>query len=211
MNLMPCHECGAQISTVWTHCPECGAATIADRQGGSVGRQPEGRESPSSPSTPGGTSAFACPRCGSEQVQSLSLVHSGGVTASRTIAGGIALTGGGDVGLLSGSGVTSSQSALAQRAAPPQMKPVGGLMGLGVLLLILPIWIGSVAEGAEGVLVGGAIGIALCAFCMYLAVVGPDAYNRKELPRELARWKRSFMCGRCGAFFEVDSRHLGSV
>lgn len=153
------------------------------------------------PSPQPNSTAFACPRCGSDQIQALSLVHNAGSITGRTVGGALGITAGGDVGYLGGSGVTSSRSALAVRAAPPQPEATDGLIGLAALLLL-----GGLILGAywEMMVPAAGIGLVLAAAVWYRKVTGPDRYNRDVYPGLVERWRRTFMCGRCGEFFEIE-------
>lgn len=167
--------------------------------------QPRRRSDPAATRAAVALSPYICPKCGSEQVQALSLIHGAGTSTGRTFGGGFGMTGDGEIGAVQGAAFTSSQSALSQRAAPPEQKAISGLLGLAVLLLIGGVAIGSMTDRT---LVGVVAGFAMFGLVAFLAFDGPVAYNREEWPRLMERWQRTFMCGRCGEFFEVDPRQL---
>lgn len=151
--------------------------------------QPWGKPAPVS------KEAFVCPRCGSDRVQSLALVHGAGMSTGRF--GTFGASGDGGVGFASTVG--THQSALSAQAAPPQMQSASEPWVLCGGMAIVSLYLGSLFEY---LLIG--IGVALAFFVVAaISANGRRAHNETEYVKAIAKWKRSFMCERCGEVFEV--------
>lgn len=161
---------------------------------------------------------MACPKCGSDQWQSASLIHSAGLTA--TSATSIAVGGHGGVDpssaspdLLAGAVQSqgTAQTMLSKLAAPPSVgesKADGINFILGVITL-------------SAFLLGWSLGNILAGFlfallaCMVAVPIGFLLYparkrkaEKEELERNhraaIAEFERKVMCLRCGAFYQQE-------
>lgn len=113
-------------------------------------------------------------------IQKLSLIHETGVAHIQATTTGIEYAGGIAVGQASTSGTQTS--AMAERAAPPQMHNVFYSFLLSFLLFGSTIWTGFAVIG----------GIAVIILIIQLR------YNFAIWPGEHERWQKLYMCHRCG-------------
>jgi hypothetical protein len=163
---------------------------------------------------PGESTALRCPKCGSENVQSLKVIYEMGTstvqtTSSGTITGvGVALgTGGAGFGVTSQATQGVHQSTAAKAAAPPTKKEY---VAPGCALLL------GIGAGIAAVVWSSSLPALLCAglVCMgFLAagVIGSvviTKWNEQEWPRLYVTWLKSFRCLRCGEVFRhsMDGR-----
>ena len=159
---------------------------------------------------------YSCPKCGSAEAHAASVVYRSQTSSinANTVGGGVGLAGGAGLGVATTSGV--SQSLLAQQAAPPSPPShVGAGCGLYVVLFCVFIGLisaltdpsGSASSGSGDtlgfvVLIGGGLGIA---YWM-------GQLTKSQMPeweQRVERWRRTWVCDRCGAFYVVPSS--GSV
>jgi hypothetical protein len=155
-----------------------------------------------------------CPKCESEDLVKLSVIHSAGLSDINTRAQGRALAFG-DKGLELGVGnlrVTgTSQTQLSKLAAPPRKKPyrqviLAWLLGLaiaGSLLLDLNTFTVRANTHIEHQFQCFAYAYS-CLAALVLAVLW--RYNHRILPRRHELWSRSFMCHRCGEILQPSGR-----
>ena len=117
----------------------------------------------------------ACPRCGSEEIRRLSLIHETGL-ASKT---------GND---------SPHETVLSKQAAPPVKKPAGMWAGAATVFAVVAVASLTKSEVLAMLAFGSvAIAIGFAAHAM--------TYNRLVFPRLYEQWAHSFMCNRCGSVF----------
>lgn len=133
-----------------------------------------------------------CPKCGSDNTQRLQVVHEHGTqnisTTSSTVGGGY----GGSFGAGAAHTKTdgTSQSTMAQKAAPPAKKTLGIFIGM--------IFIGLLCfNGGWGWIVFGLLLIAGGGFGIKDAV----AFNGNQWPQLFKTWEESWVCNKCGHFY----------
>lgn len=129
---------------------------------------------------------FVCPKCGSENIQKCSVIYRNG-TVGHSFT-----TRSGDYSAET-SGVESTE--LAQSVAPPQKKDTswGLMIGLGLFsffsflddIYILALILGVMAIGA------------------YSSSQEASDYNNKQWPKEYRAWENSYLCHRCGHYFQL--------
>lgn len=138
-----------------------------------------------------------CAECNSDNVQRLSVVYEAGTqkinTQSRTFGSGVGI-GGGGAGLGFGSANThttgTSQSHLAQKAAPPKKRsfaPTAILAALGIIPYVM-------------------LSLPFTILLLLLAVAGIWAYmayryNTQQYPPLYQAWQKSWHCNKCGAIY----------
>ena len=172
----------------------------------------------------GGTMSLECPKCQSGEVQSLSVIYQAGFstgTGSTTVS----LPGAGSV---AATHTVTAQTELSRRAAPPPAKPVvrsviyGFLAGVYGFYSIpaLQMWIvlhlaervldvGEVPPNLNYAAAGivpdtyGLIALAIFGLCVFL-VLRARAYNSGVHASLMERWRRSFLCRRCGEIFATS-------
>ena len=135
-----------------------------------------------------------CPSCGSENTQSFQMAYETGaqdnVSTSRTFGAGATpgkIGGGSAVTVSSGTSMTK----LAKRTAPPPYKSVG--KSVAVMLF----------GGAFAGLFSGTLLAAIVACVAGVTAVLRYQYNKQEFPSLYEKWKRSWVCHKCGATYEV--------
>lgn len=184
--------------------------TRVDVGGPEVQRSP--RPSPTPPTAKRGESkpVWSCPRCGSEQVVSLSLIYESGTWESEGVALGHSSRGRPTASLTFADGQTKA----SQRAAPPERQdvssPVAGaviMAGLGLLLFVA-----AEPSTNDGTMVVVLIGTACVIGTVVSSIVASqrNTWNETTHPRLLAAWKRSYRCGRCGFVFELGGEKPSS-
>jgi len=152
---------------------------------------------------------FRCPDCNSSNLKKVSLAHEQGLfhTTARSRLRGFLL---GDNGpsLFVGQAVTQGtrQSQLSVRLRPPVKWSYGRLILWSVLLsfALLVAYVHSVMGSpalASSLGVVSYLVLFPVTFLSCLLLVW--RHNTFFYPRELERWNRSFLCGRCGAVTEL--------
>jgi hypothetical protein len=143
-----------------------------------------------------------CPNCQSEDVQTLQVVFDEGTSRldGRQTGGGVGWSPGHGVGVGVGGGKIrgTTQSVLAQKAAPPKRKSVAG--GVVVAIIGLVLLIGLVSAGGGAIAAGIIIGLILMALGVY-AAYRANGYNASEWPGLYEQWRKSWMCRKCGTVF----------
>ena len=192
MPLVGCPDCGRQVSDEALACVQCGRhmhTTV-----------PTGRRTR--------PSALHCPRCGSDDLRSLSVVHASGVSHTQGFSGGTGLAfGTDDDPTIVGGGLSSSSvqhTALARAAAPPEPQTlgvapavfVGGVAAL--MLYLLGFWRLGLIGLIPATVLGGVAGYAWYQR-QYRAI---QEYNETVYRPQRASWERKVMCLRCGAITE---------
>jgi hypothetical protein len=192
MALVSCPDCDKQISDTAPTCLNCG------RVMGGVATQAAPAVPPitiSQVTAP--TSAFACPKCGSEGTKKLSAIWREGLQVTDNVTKGVGLAGGGlGVGVARTSGTAQSVTSIA--SAPPEKRKYIALVLAALLfgMLGLAVLLSSV--------MGGLTIVAMAAGMIYVGKQRMD-YNKNEFPGELHRWENSYRCGRCENVFALNS------
>ena len=138
-----------------------------------------------------------CPKCQSQDVSLCSVAHEQGTTTTHTSGsadfGGSAMHGG--VALKQNINTTSeSQTAFAERCAPPTSS-LGTALGFCIALMALLFIAPQFGTGQTVMrIMQGLFG--LCAVWSVLAFL-----NLPKHRAALARWRKTWICGRCGTFF----------
>lgn len=174
-------------------------------------RTDQGAKTTTSPHSRSARGAINCPRCGSHEAKTLSMVRAHGTTTGIGAATGWLS----DSGPSAGHSVTlttrtTSYTDAARDAAPPTKRYNG------VALIAIGVVAGGVLCGsAYAMTTGNQIGTALLLALIGIiggaatAIVGvfmlPNdlAYNRDVYPEALVRYDRSWQCQRCGDVFAV--------
>lgn len=169
---------------------------------------------------------WACPRCASDSIQRLEVIHAGGTTQSRGVALGGAheLRGAARNALIGGVSFGRSSTALAEHVAPPEApRPEAGcsemvaMLGIGFLGLVGFAVVAGIYGTIErsgfdpsdptGLIVAGAVLAAVAAGIVLLWTNARGASKRatKEYRARHAEyliqfeiWKNQFFCHRCG-------------
>ena len=130
---------------------------------------------------------FICPKCGSDNIQSCQVIYQNGTVGHSYT------TRSGDYEANT-SGVESTQ--LAQSVAPPAQKEThwGKMIVAGFF---------AVASFFDGVFWLGVI-LALVAAGLFQTGTEASSYNENQWPREYKRWQHSYLCHRCGNYFQLD-------
>jgi len=141
---------------------------------------------------------LACPKCGSDNTQKLSLAVEGGTFSNRGMTVGVGATGGG-AGLMAASTKGSSTSKLAQKHEAPEKLPgIRGGLVIAVIAWIVSLFVGSWAF---------ALGCLIAASAAIWATV----YNFKYYPGDLTEWNAKFLCLRCSEVFTPESDQATSA
>jgi DNA-directed RNA polymerase subunit RPC12/RpoP len=194
MPLITCADCGKQISDAAPACIHCGRPLM---------QVPKSEIAPSSlgDRVPGPR----CPRCGSHDLRSLSVVYASGMSTTRGSGGlagvgidedgGLAFAG----GRLASSGV--QQTELAKAAAPPEPQTVSwlapGFVG-GVTSLLVVLLGGWRLGGIEATVLALTVGFIVAKFVHRRHHRAAQDYNENVYRPNKALWDQSIMCLRCG-------------
>jgi hypothetical protein len=206
--LLTCPDCGKQVSSAAPACIHCG------RPSASISLRPSEPRSAVARSNP----EFRCPKCDSDDVRRLSVVHASGLSTTQSLSSaiGIGIDAGGDLGLAGGA-ISSSgiqQTALARAAAPPTPRMVSNRPAIA--------W-GCIAGTMAGMFASGILGssdaaglLGLAVFAAVSLLVGIRVYkgqyraakdhNDRVYRPQRAIWDRSIMCMRCGAVTDPGGR-----
>jgi hypothetical protein len=117
-----------------------------------------------------------CPRCGSEEIRTLSSIHDTGLPATSTAR------------------KPAHEMALSRQAAPPTKKPA--LMWVAVAAVFAVVALTTLSRSAVMTAVAfssAAVAIGFAARAM--------TYNSMVFPRLHEQWEHSCMCNRCGTVF----------
>ena len=143
---------------------------------------------------------MVCLNCTSTDLRKVSLTHAAGVYESRGWFLGFLL--GGMDGALFGRYRGTSQSRLSRMLNPPRKLPYVAPTILWLIgFFILLSFVGRGKLSWEMALLSVAYILALPA-----SLLGSLSYNIVVRPRKLKNWERRFMCQRCGAMIEDESR-----
>lgn len=203
---MTCPQCGSASGQTANFCVRCGFAL-----GGVLKTGPEPHPagntravaasgSPARPEAPVAMSrsTFACPSCGSENSQKLSILYDAGRSSTETTGIGVSTR-----GVAVGGARSESSSGLAEHVIPPLTAlgrviqfaiQLGTFLGIGGCVgavyyfdfdyknaaFAWPLWLWLILPGV---------------FVLLLLVWLPDAIRAQR------EWRRSYMCLRCGQRF----------
>ena len=222
-----CSKCGAALSSSVPHpemtqtCPSCGstvprAAKICGacnsylpREAAVVQPQPIVASALGEATRTHSAMRVECPRCGSEQVQKLSVIYESGVAVVDTTSAGYGIGATGQ-GLGGGFGAAATRgvqvTALAAKAAPPARRNTGRpaiwMLFCGFLPFMLH-WFESngLSPAAPPMVMYSSFGIAALAFSI---LVSNSFWNSTEWPKLYQHWERMYMCNRCGTMLVVE-------
>ena len=163
---------------------------------------------------PGGTKmpmSFTCPQCADTNTQRLAIAYESGfanVTAHSTgpvVGFG---SGGVRVGVGSATTVGTSQTALSQRAAPPEKASrfwaivCFVLSAPGVFLTMLVLFVHPI----QFLFHGGFVALLNPFLWLgYFLNRKANLYNKNEWPPLWEKWNKRFVCLRCGHIFEIKA------
>lgn len=142
-----------------------------------------------------------CPACQSDQIKKISLIHEEGVRAGGSIGAGITSS-----GIGAGVGVGVSTSLLAAKCAPPKKDNEAFFKQAGnglLLVFFVPLVIALMANGSWGETgwfwkAWAGLGLALIAWLQFKF----DKKQEEAYQQALADYDRTYMCSRCGHFFQ---------
>lgn len=219
MVLVPCPDCGRNVSTRAAACPNCGCppyaedeappAAVLEPRTRALALQSGGRALATAPAPavaavqPQGVpvmrvhtaaaSLLHCPQCGSEHVRRLSLIFREGLAVVNTGTAGVGM--GTDRVAVGGAKTSSTRQSLASLgAAPPEKRSMGGAIAMVVAGLVA-LMVG--ASGSAGALVFGLVLAAAGGTWAY----GSSSYNSNVFPGLHRRWETSYSCTRCAEVF----------
>lgn len=143
-----------------------------------------------------------CPDCGSENCQKLEVIYDEGTqnvsATGRTRGMAVGLVGSHPaIGFGSATTTTAgvSRSRLAEKAAPPAMRPVRNWFITGFVAFVVFSFMSDWAPWTWLV-----APLAVLALCVYM-IVRAAWWNSKEHPSRQRRWHRQWMCHGCGKTF----------
>lgn len=219
MALIPCPDCGRNVSTRAAACPNCGCPPYTeDKAPPTAVLEPRARTlalrndgqalaAAPAPAVPAAqqqgvavtrvhtaaASLLHCPRCGSEHVRRLNLIFREGLAVVKTGTAGVGF---GDDGMAVGGARTggTQQSLASMGAAPPEKRPMGGPVAM-VAAALIAILVG--ASGSAGALVVGLVLAAVAGMWAY----GSSHYNNHVYPALHQQWETSYSCTRCAEVF----------
>jgi len=144
------------------------------------------------------TSAYNCPRCGSENTSTFPMIHLGGTTKGSFGAVSYGLA----AGLVGTKGKTNTQNLLALQTSPPT-KP-----GYAAGDLILGIMVGGtfVLAMVSAFSLFGYVPVPVFSFIIFAAGLACFYYFRSKQVNEkvnewrqaIQQWENSSMCLKCG-------------
>lgn len=145
---------------------------------------------------------LACPKCGSSNAQSLSLVHKEGLSsvAAKTRSFGLGVAEW-HVGIdkVFGKEAGVIQTELSKRAAPPMPRKWFGLLCVAAISGL--VFVNSVAK-ANSISLASSIVAVGCGWMALRAI----RFNSATFPIMLANWEQSYLCKRCGVIFRRSIR-----
>ena len=219
MVLIPCPDCGRNVSTRAAACPNCGCPPYAEDEAPptalleprtrALALQNGGQALAAAPPAAvpavqqqgvpvmrvhtAAASLLHCPRCGSEHVRRLSLIYREGLALVNTGTTGVGM--GGDGIAVGGARTGGTQQSLASLgAAPPEKRPMGGAIAM-IAVGLVALLVG--ASGSAGALVFGLVLAAVGGMWAY----GSSHYNGQVFPALHRRWETSYSCTRCAEVF----------
>lgn len=149
-----------------------------------------------------------CPKCGTENTQKLSIIHSSGFTNINTTSSGVGIgigKSGIGVGVGSGSTTGTHQNALSATYSPPPKAKDG--MNVFVALVSFLIFPFLLFNFKVDVVMISSIIFCVCFFLLAVNSVRSNSkYNREVWPKLYDEWQRSFLCLRCEHVFTLKNR-----
>jgi len=134
---------------------------------------------------------LACPKCGSDNTQKLSLAVEGGTFKNDGTTFGVGGVGR-SAGVFAAASQGSSTSKLAQKhAAPEKMPPIQMFFAIMICSVIAALFFGAAA-----VVWGFWIGIGVSILCI--------VNNVKSYPKEFAAWDAKYLCLRCSEVYTPE-------
>ena len=139
-----------------------------------------------------------CVKCGSDNTQRLQVVYENGTSnttsTSHTVGAGFS----GALGVGGATTTTSgvSSSILAQKASPPSKASYKLPFGIAFIGFIM-------ASQTRGFSFWVVLGVAMVAGGIYLGYKA-NRFNTEIWPKRLEQWSRSWVCHKCGTFYEAD-------
>lgn len=148
-----------------------------------------------------------CPCCGSASTKKLSLVCAEGThtTNSDRLYVGAASR----IGVLGGvsHGTSTRNSGLASRYAPPVAPSAGDVSSVVAAAVSSALFVGVATLVGLG---WGAAGMAAIFMLVVVSNAVRDTHARKAAiagyPAKLAAWNRAFLCRKCEAIFDPETR-----
>ena len=163
---------------------------------------------------------YICPKCDSEFCSSFEMIFCQGTTDLHSQSVSFAnIDGHGAIASTFGAG--TQQSKLATICAPPVMKKINagfltkvGIFCLGVIgLLIISALLIDLFSTNEPIAITKTIFHVVILFFIILGIVGlsvqirnsrdAENYNNGPFQQELAKWKKKWMCQKCGNSWSV--------
>jgi len=219
MVLIPCPDCGRNVSTRAAACPNCGCPPYAEDEAPPAAlleprthalTLPNGGQALAAAPAPAlpaaqqegvpvmrvhtaAASLLHCPKCGSEHVRRLSLIYREGLAVVKTGTAGVGF---GDDGMAVGGARTggTQQSLASMGAAPPEERSLGGPIIMILVGLVLFV------AGLQGGL-PAAFGGAVVAAAGAMWARGASHYNGHVYPELHRQWEASYSCTRCAEVF----------
>ena len=205
MALIVCPDCGERISDSAPSCIHCGRP-----MSGGAGVAAASPERSSAPVRTLSASEYSCPRCRSEDVRKLSIIHHSGLSSvqSSTLIEGAAVSRGGlGVGVGAAQTAGMQQTSLSKSVAPPeQKKPDGKLAGPGCAVMVVGIVLAAATDSSAPFWFCAILGLAVAAVMVDREQKEVKKWNETEWLKLKAVWDRSLMCMRCGNVWEVPDR-----
>ncbi|WP_413458991.1 hypothetical protein [Herbaspirillum huttiense] len=141
--------------------------------------------------------AIQCPKCGSDQVQSVKAILQSGTTYSTGSVSGVGL-GTDGAGVFTGSSSSTSQTTLAARFSPPKKPKKLEIIAGAVMSLATSAWLFS-----KSPLMAISIGIILWWAWEIRAYKKRDKKYKDEYPVWKNMHDHGFYCHRCANAFPV--------
>lgn len=161
--------------------------------------------------------SYACPQCGSQNTQRLSLAYSSGLSTVDLRTGGIGVGIGSNTIIPTFGGDWSSgsvQTQLSKSAAPPSKKKYRWALYwilVGPFLVYLPWALLEQIYGSSRMLhLLGEWTIVLVPIGVVWILWRSLAFNRHAWPRLMRSWSRQFICLRCSLIFSESTEDSSS-
>ncbi len=140
-------------------------------------------------------SKFACPHCGSDNIQRCSIIYQSGTSSHNSVT-----TVNGNVEAETSG---SSSTNLAQEVAPPQKQEenYAGMFICGAIALFCGYDI--LHTGFSFLELGLAAFFGFSAYTLNDSNEKASAYNEKQFPIDYETWQHSYICYRCGNRFII--------
>jgi len=139
-----------------------------------------------------------CPKCNSENTQTLSVIYEGGTnvtqSTSKTRAGGFLDPVPSITAKTKSTSVT--QSKLAQKSNPPEKKKITIQVGVTIFGILLVL----TSFGSQFNISGFLFALILTGGFGYWSYI-LIKYNKEEWPLLLEKWEKSWYCHKCGEIF----------